>query len=80
MAVEKGRYAGIDLGKRTLETAVITRTGKYTVNTPEDAEPEERARFFKGETTAEGPLLWFCISIMNLPAAEPPPRKRVLGY
>ncbi|MDR0637409.1 MAG: hypothetical protein LBG27_00645, partial [Spirochaetaceae bacterium] len=53
-AVEKGRYAGIDLGKRTRETAVITRTGK--ADALGDLEPEEKRVFYQGKTPPEGRL------------------------
>jgi transposase len=52
MIVEKGRYAGIDLGKRTWEMAVITRTGKLR----KDGGPVEKVMRFHGRTTAEGRL------------------------
>ncbi|MDR1248250.1 MAG: IS110 family transposase [Treponema sp.] len=54
MVVEKGRYVGIDLGKRTWEMAVITRSGKFKVNEQGDAEPEEKTARYHGTTTAEG--------------------------
>jgi transposase len=54
MVVEQGRYVGIDLGKRTWEMAIITRTGKFKVTAQGDQEPEEKTVFFKGTTTAEG--------------------------
>jgi transposase len=54
MVVEKGRYVGIDLGKRTWEMAIITRSGKFKVNEQGDAEPEEKTARYKGVTTAEG--------------------------
>ncbi|MDR1231674.1 MAG: hypothetical protein LBK61_09765, partial [Spirochaetaceae bacterium] len=54
--VEKGRYVGIDLGKRTWEMAVVTRSGKFKVNGQGDAEPEEKVTRFSGRTTAEGRL------------------------
>jgi transposase len=54
MVVEKGRYVGIDLGKRTWEMAIVTRTGKFKVNAQGDMEPEEKTAFFKGTTSAEG--------------------------
>jgi hypothetical protein len=31
VVVEKGRYVGIDLGKRTWEMAIITRSGKFRI-------------------------------------------------
>jgi transposase len=56
MVVEQGRYAGIDLGKRSWEMAVITRSGKCRRNEQGDLEPEERTTFHRGATTAEGRL------------------------
>jgi hypothetical protein len=56
MAVEKGRYVGIDLGKHAWEMAVITRSGKFKVNGQGDAEPEEKVARFSGSTAAEGRL------------------------
>jgi hypothetical protein len=56
MAVAKGRYAGIDLGKRTWEMAIITRSGKFKVNRQGDAEPEEKVARFSGPAMAEGRL------------------------
>jgi transposase len=56
MVVEQGRYVGIDLGKRTWELAIITRSGKFKVTAQGDAEPEERTSRCKGTTTAEGRL------------------------
>jgi hypothetical protein len=56
MAVQKGRYAGIDLGKRTWEMAIITRNGKFKTNEQGDAEPEEKVTRFSGRTAAEGRL------------------------
>jgi transposase len=56
MVVEQGRYVGIDLGKRTWEMAIITRTGKFKVTATGDREPEEKATRFKGTTSAEGRL------------------------
>ncbi|MDR0399631.1 MAG: hypothetical protein LBH51_01640, partial [Treponema sp.] len=56
MVVEKGRYVGIDLGKRTWETAVISRNGKFKRNEQGDAEVEEKTKRYKGATTAEGRL------------------------
>jgi transposase len=56
MVVEQGRSVGIDLGKRTWEMAIITRTGKFKTNEQGDREPEEKTVFFKGVTTAEGRL------------------------
>jgi transposase len=56
MVVEQGRYVGIDLGKRTWEMAIITRTGKFKTTAEGDKEPEEKTVFFKGATTAEGRL------------------------
>jgi hypothetical protein len=32
MVVEKGWYAGIDLGNRTWEMAIISRSGKFKTN------------------------------------------------
>jgi hypothetical protein len=52
MIVEKGRYVGIDLGKRTWEMAVITRTGKLR----RDGGPVEKVTRFHERTTAEGRL------------------------
>jgi transposase len=52
MIVEKGRYVGIDLGKRTWEMAVITRTGKLR----RDGNPAEKVTRFHGRTAAEGRL------------------------
>jgi hypothetical protein len=52
MRVEKGRYVGIDLDKRTWEMAVITRTGKLW----EDDGPVEKVTRFHGRTAAEGRL------------------------
>jgi hypothetical protein len=37
MVVEKRRYVGIDLGKRTWEMVIITRSGKFRVNEQGDA-------------------------------------------
>jgi transposase len=54
MVVEKGRYVGIDLGKRTWEMAIVTRTGKFKVNMQGDREPEEKTARYKGSTNAEG--------------------------
>jgi transposase len=54
MVVEKGRYVGIDLSKRTWEMAVITRSGKFKTNEQGDAEPEEKTARYHGVTTAEG--------------------------
>jgi transposase len=54
MVVEQGRYVGIDLGKRTWEMAIITRSGKFKTNEQGDAEPEEKTTRYKGSTTAEG--------------------------
>jgi transposase len=54
MVVEKGRYVGIDLGKRTWEMAIITRSGKIKVNEQGDGEPEEKTSRYHGKTTAEG--------------------------
>jgi transposase len=54
--VEKGRYVGIDLGKRTREMAIATRNGKFKVNGQGDAEPEEKVTRFSGRTAAEGRL------------------------
>jgi hypothetical protein len=56
MSVAKGRYAGIDLGKRTREMAVITRNGKFKVNAQGDAELEEKTARYSGPATAEGRL------------------------
>jgi predicted NBD/HSP70 family sugar kinase len=42
MVVEQGRYVGIDLGKRTWEMAIITRSGKFRTNEQGDREPEEK--------------------------------------
>ena len=56
MVVVQGRYVGIDLGKRTWEMAIITRTGKFTTNAQGDQEPEEKTVLFNGVTTAEGRL------------------------
>jgi DNA topoisomerase IA len=56
MVVEQGRSVGIDLGKRTWEMAIITRTGKFKTNERGDREPEEKTVFYKGVTTAEGRL------------------------
>jgi hypothetical protein len=56
MVVEKGRYVGIDLGKRTWEMAIITRSGKFKTNEQGDAEPEEKTTRYSGRTTAEGRL------------------------
>jgi hypothetical protein len=55
MAGEQGRYGGIDPGKRTRETAIITRTGKFKVTAQGDQEPEEKTVFFKGTAAAEDP-------------------------
>jgi hypothetical protein len=38
MIVEKGRFVGIDIGKRTWETAVITRSGRMKKNAFGDSE------------------------------------------
>jgi hypothetical protein len=54
MVVEKGRYAGIDLGKRAWEMAIITRSGKFKTNEQGDREPEEKTTRYKGATTGEG--------------------------
>jgi transposase len=54
MVVEQGRYVGIDLGKRTWEMAIITRTGKFRMNEQGDAEPEEKTTRYNGVTTCEG--------------------------
>jgi transposase len=54
MVVEQGRYVGIDLGKRSWEAAIITRSGKFKVNGQGDAEPEEKTVRYKGSTAAEG--------------------------
>jgi hypothetical protein len=54
MVVEKGRYVGIDLGKRTWEMAIITRSGKFRANKQGDMEPEETTTFYKGSTAAAG--------------------------
>jgi transposase len=56
MVVEQGRYVGIDLGKRSWEMAVITRSGKCRRNEQGDLEPEERTAFYRGTMTAEGRL------------------------
>jgi transposase len=56
MVVQKGRYARIDLGKRTWEMAIITRSRKFKANGQGDAEPEEKTTRFSGRTTAEGRL------------------------
>jgi transposase len=56
MVVAKGRYIGIDLGKRSWEMAIITRSGKFRVNEQGDAEPEEKTTRYSGRTTAEGRL------------------------
>jgi transposase len=56
MVVEKGRYVGLDLGKRTWEMAIISRTGKVRTTAQGDAEPEEKTTFYKGKTTVEGRL------------------------
>jgi hypothetical protein len=56
MVVEQGRYVGIDLGKRTWEMAIITRSGKFKMNAQGDAEVEEKMTRYKGTTTAEGRL------------------------
>jgi transposase len=54
MVVEKGRYVGIDIGKRTWEMAIITRTGKFRTNEQGDVEPEEKTTRYSGRTSAEG--------------------------
>jgi transposase len=54
MVVEHGRYVGIDLGKRTWEMAIITRSGKFRTNEQGDVEPEEKTARYHGTTTAEG--------------------------
>jgi hypothetical protein len=54
MVVEKGRYAGIDLGKRAWEMAIISRSGKFKTNEQGDREPEEKTTWYKGATTGEG--------------------------
>jgi transposase len=36
--------------------AIITRTGKFTVNAQGDAEPEEKTKLYQGVTTVEGRL------------------------
>jgi hypothetical protein len=56
MAVTKGRYVGIDLGKHAWEMAIITRNGKFKVNGQGDAEPEEKVTRFSGAAAAEGRL------------------------
>ena len=56
MVVEQGRYVGIDLGKRTWETAIITRSGKFKTNAQGDAEAEEKTTRHQGTTAAEGRL------------------------
>jgi hypothetical protein len=56
MAVEKVRYAGLDLGKRTWEMAVIIQSGKFKVNEQGDAEPEEKTVRYSRSTAAEGRL------------------------
>jgi hypothetical protein len=56
MAMEEGRYAGIDPGKRIWEIAAITRSGKFKANGPGDAEPEEKAARFSRPAAAEGRL------------------------
>jgi predicted NBD/HSP70 family sugar kinase len=54
MVVQKGRYVGIDLGKKTWEMALITRSGKFRKNEQGDAEPEEKVTRYHGATAAEG--------------------------
>ena len=56
MVVEQGRYVGIDLGKRSWEMAIITRTGKFRTNEQGDREPEETVSRYHGATTPEGRL------------------------
>jgi transposase len=56
MVGEKRRYVGIDLGKRTWELAIITRSGKFKMNAQGDAEVEEKMTRHQGTTTAEGRL------------------------
>jgi transposase len=54
MEVEKRRYVGIDLGKRTWEMAIVRRTGKMVKTATGDLEPEEKIKLYKGVTMAEG--------------------------
>jgi transposase len=54
MIVEQGRYVGIDLGKQTWEMAIITRSGKFKTNERGDKEAEEKTKFYRGVTSAEG--------------------------
>jgi hypothetical protein len=48
MIVEKGGYVGIDLGKRTWEMAVVTRTGKFKSDERGDRDPGEKVTRYKG--------------------------------
>ncbi|MDR3146479.1 MAG: hypothetical protein LBU21_09390, partial [Treponema sp.] len=56
MVGEQGRYVGIDIGKRTWEMVIITRSGKFRKNGQGDLEPEEKTSRYHGVTTAEGRL------------------------
>jgi hypothetical protein len=53
MAVAKGRYVGIDLGKHAWEAVIITRNGKFKVNGQGDAEPEEKTARYSEPAAAE---------------------------
>ena len=55
MIVEQGRYAGIDVGKRTGVMAILTRSGKFRTNEQGDAVPEEKTTSFQGVTTVGRP-------------------------
>jgi hypothetical protein len=56
MAVEQGQYVGIDIGKQTLEMAIITRSGKFRKNEEGSLEPEKKTTWYNGATTEEGLL------------------------
>jgi hypothetical protein len=50
MIVEKGRYVGTGMGKKTWEMAVVTRTGELR----RDGGPVEKVTRFHGREPAEG--------------------------
>jgi hypothetical protein len=54
MVLEKGRYVGIDLSKRTWEMAIISRSGKLRTNEQGDMEPEEKTARYSRTTAEEG--------------------------
>ncbi|MDR2094981.1 MAG: hypothetical protein LBP76_05615 [Treponema sp.] len=53
-AAGKGRFIGIDAGKRKRDAAFVTRSGKVKTDAYGDVEQVEKTDFAKGGATAEG--------------------------